>query len=766
MERQHAAGEGGALGAPAPERAAPDDAVTDDPGQGRSAPLWQRLGLRAEEYDRIVGLLGREPNPVELAMFAALWSEHCAYKHSRPLLSRLPSRGPALLLGPGENAGVVDLGSVAVALRVESHNHPTAVEPYHGAATGAGGIIRDILAVGARPIALMASMRFGDPRDDKARRLFAGAVEGFADYANGSGVPAVGVDAAFEPVYRDNPLVNVVCVGVAPKDRILRARASGAGNALMLVGGKTGRDGVLGASFASGELPAEGGPDDSPVQIGNPESGRRLIEASLEIAALPGVIGVQDMGAAGITSSVAETASRAGSGADIDVSRVPQRDPDMTPHEILLSESQERMLFVVKRGHEAEVEAVARRWGLEVAVFGRVTDDGMFTVRNGDELVAHVPVRALTEEAPQYTVAVPESDGPAAPDFSGDGPTDVASALTEILTSPNGADRAPVYGRFRPPEAVEALSGPGDRAAVLRLPQYGRTVVLAVEGRGRHCQLDPYTGAALTVAEACRHVVCTGARPLAITNGLNLGNPEKPHVYRQLEQVVEGMAAACRALDVPVSGGNVSLYNETAGEPVYPTPVVGVLGALEEGLDPLPPAWRDEGQTVVVLGDAPSHLGGSEYACASGAGLAGPAPHLDLELEARLQELVLRLHREGRLRAARSVSTGGLLTGLFEMAVAHGVGVEVELAGLPSAPEVFLFGEGGSRVVAALESAAAEAARAMAEEARVPWRVVGRTGGDRLRVQVDGRVHVDAALADLETPWRSALAHMLEKESH
>lgn len=749
-------------------------------GEGGADPLWRTLGLRQGEYDRICQILGREPNEVELGMFAVLWSEHCAYKHSRPLLKTLPTEGEHLLLGPGENAAVVDLGDTAVAFRIESHNHPTAVDPFQGAATGVGGIIRDVLAVGARPVALLSSVRFGFPSSGRAQELFAGAVAGMAHYSGRVGVPMVGVEAVFDAVYDDKPLVNVLCVGAVPKHRLTRARASGVGNALMIVGGATRRDGILGASFASDELPVSQEEGEASVQVGDPDTERRLIEACQEIVALDGVVGIQDMGAAGITSSVSETAFRAGSGAEIDVTKVPTREPGMTPYEIMLSESQERMLIVVEKGMEEAVLDIARRWRLEAAVIGRVTDDGMLRVKQGNAVVAEVPAAALADGAPTYR---PKAQRPAyldsLPRFQPETtplPDDWAAALKAVLASPNVASKAWVYRQLEAAEEDAGREGtspsgtgepgpreaepaePGTGAAVVPVPGSSRAVAVGVAGPGRWAYLDPFTGAAAAAAQAARRVVCAGARPLALTNGLNLGNPEKPEGYWQLTKVVEGIGEAAKALDIPVGGGNVSLYNETAAGAVYPTPIVGVVGVLERGAEGRVPAyWEEEGLALLVLGDEPRHLGGSEYLALKEGGPVGPAPHLDLGLEKRLYALAARLHEKGMLRAAADVGSGGLLASVVVMAAPRGIGVELTWPAAADRPDVLLFGEGGSRIVAAVKPEDVPVVQEAAAETQVGCVVAGRTGGQRLKVTVGGDRLMDAPLADLLEAWRGGL---------
>ncbi|MBE3577488.1 MAG: phosphoribosylformylglycinamidine synthase subunit PurL [Limnochordales bacterium] len=706
-------------------------------------PAWRRQGLTDAEYARIVELLGREPNELELGMFAVLWSEHCGYKHSKLALRRFPTQGPQVLVGPGENAGVVDIGEkFAVAFRMESHNHPCAIEPYQGAATGVGGIIRDILAMGARPIALLDSLRFGPPSDARSAHIAQGVVEGIAGYGNCVGVPTVGGEIAFDPVYAANPLCNVMCVGLIDKERLTRAAASGVGNVCILVGQHTGRDGIHGATFASGELDAESESRRPSVQVGDPFMGKLLIEACLEIVRQGLAVGIQDMGAAGLTSSLAETAARGGTGVDVEIAAVPQREPGMTPYEVMLSESQERMLVIARPENVEAITTICRHFGLNAAVIGRVTEDGLLTVRLHGEVVGQVPVRLLTE-APTYQPAAREpaylrsTRAPASLPVAG-APGE-ADLLLQLLRRPTIASKAWAYRRFDHQVQVRTLLLPGAAdAAVLVLRESGmrKAIALATDGNGRLCYLDARRGGRLAVAEAARNVACVGARPLAMTNCLNFGNPEDPEIFWQFQEAIAGMSEAAEALQTPVTGGNVSFYNESEKGAIYPTPVVGMLGLAERaelcrGI--APPA---AGLEVLLLGDVQGPADESEVwagselqALLSGTGPQGVPADVDLRLEKQLQDLLLELYEAGAVAAAHDVSEGGLAVALAEMALAGGVGLDVTIppAGWLS-PRARAFGEWPSRVVVVLNPGEA-AARALAllRGSGLPWVRLGQT---------------------------------------
>jgi len=727
-----------------------------------SREVLEEIALTPQEYDLICRRLGREPNPLELGMFGALWSEHCGYKHSKNLLRRLPSSSPRLLVPPGEeNAGVVEVGGGwAVAMKIESHNHPSAVEPFQGAATGVGGIVRDILTMGARPIALLNSLRFGPLSDPRSRHLFRGVVGGISWYGNCIGIPDVGGEVFFSPAYTQNPLVNAMCVGLLRPERVVRARAGEPGSLLLLVGAETGRDGIHGASgLASRSFQGERELRPT-VQVGNPFLEKALIEACLEALeeCWEGVVGMQDLGAAGLTAAAVESAGRGGCGVAVDVRRVPRREEGMTPYEVMLSESQERMLLIVRRGWEGRVGAVFHKWDLPTAVVGQVTDDGLARVYDGPHLVAAVPVRLLVE-APRYDLHPRKPDWLAAlqgEDLSTlpEPPLSPADALLHLLASPNIASREPVYRQYDHQVLLQTVVPPGEAdAAVLRIPGSAVRIALACDGNGRLTFLDPWAGGAIAVAEACRNLACVGAEPIALTDGLNFGDPERPLVAYQMEECINGMAAACRVLGVPIISGNVSLYNETEGQPIYPTPMVGALGLPER---PVTAAFRHEGDAVFLLGAAavvgdPASLAGSEVLERLYGKVAG-RPTIDLDLEARVQRLCRRAIRMGLLSSAHDCSEGGLAVALAECALLGHKGFRgaFTVQG-PWAPA--LFGEAQSRIVVSLPEAHVPTLLGLAQEEGVPLVRLGWVGGDRFLVPG----LLDLPLDALEAAWRGGL---------
>jgi len=674
-------------------------------------PLHRALGLTDGELERICELLGREPNHFELAVFSLLWSEHCAYKHSARLLRRLPSAGSRVLQGPGENAGVVDLGEgEAVAFKVESHNHPSAVEPFQGAATGVGGILRDVVAMGARPIAILDGLRFGEPDWHFER-----AVEGIGHYGNCVGVATVGGDTVFDAAYRDNCLVNAMCVGLLPADRVTRARASAIGAAVVLFGATTGRDGIGGASvLASQDLGEESHEKRPSVQIGDPFTGKKLIETSLELVERGLVESLQDLGAAGLASSLAEMA-RDGAGIDVHLERVPLREEGMEPWEIMISESQERMVAVVRAERLREVEEVCRRWELGYAEIGRVTDTGELRCFFDGEAVAAIPAQLLTEEAPRYEV-----ERRPRPPMADQAPVEAPAnetALLELLASPNVRSRAWIYRRYDHLVGSRTARRPGLDAAVLRLRPSLRGLAVSLDGSGRICRLDARTGGAAAVLEAARNVACAGGEPLAVTDCLNFGNPERPEIGWELAEAIEGMAEACEALRIPVVSGNVSLYNETDGRPIHPTPTVGCVGLVED-IRLVPRIWR-EGDVVLLAGAPRLSLAGSEYQARYGE-LGGSPARLDLAGEAALIDFLWRA--APLLSFAHDAAEGGLAVCCAEAAIASGTGAELDLPTDPTA----LFGEGGGQVVLAC---APDDVAALED---VPLRELGVVGGAKL----------------------------------
>jgi phosphoribosylformylglycinamidine synthase subunit PurL len=718
----------------------------------------REVALSPAEYLEIVEQLDREPKPVELGMLGVLWSEHCSYKTSRPLLRQLPTEGAHVLQGPGENAGAVDVGEGwAIVFKVESHNHPSAIEPYQGAATGVGGILRDVIAMGARPIALLDSLRFGPL--PQSRRHFEGVVAGVGGYGNCIGVPTVGGEVYFEECYAGNPLVNAMCVGLVRADRLQHARAGAAGNRLLLVGAQTGRDGIHGASFASLDLDGAAEERRPAVQVGNPFLEKCLLEACLEVVELPGVVAIQDLGAAGLTSAVAEAAARSGAGARLDVARVPRRERGMTPYEVMLSESQERMLVVVEPGREDDLAEMFARWDLEASVVGEVTADGLLVVMDGEEEVASVPVALLTEGAPVRRLeGRPPAHGrpPLDLDRLAGVPLDLGGVLLRLLGSPNLGSRRPVFRRYDHMVGDATVGPPGGDAAVLRLPGSRLGLAVTIDGNGRYCWLDPRIGAQIAVAEAARNLVATGARPLAVTDCLNFGNPERPEVYWQLQEAVAGISTACLALGVPVVSGNVSLYNESeAGGAIHPTPVIGMVGLLDDHARRLAPAFIADGDFVLLIGRSANDLGGSEYLKVVHGQVAGPPPAMDLAAELASHQVVLEAAAAGLLRSAHDVAEGGTLVALAECCLLGGRGARCGT--LKPERDVRLdaafFGETQGRFVVSAPARSVPALQHLARGHGVQLTLLGMTGGDM--IEFDGQLRVP--LQELREAWEGAL---------
>lgn len=725
-------------------------------------------GLKPDEYDRILSLIGREPTFTELGIFSAMWNEHCSYKSSKKWLRTLPTSGPRVIQGPGENAGVVDIGDgLAVAFKVESHNHPTAVEPFQGAATGVGGIVRDVFTMGARPIALLDSLRFGEvsgdsPTVERSRYLFSGAVAGIAHYGNCLGIPTVGGESVFDDRYARNPLVNAMCVGLLRHEDLATGSADGVGNPVLAVGARTGRDGIHGATFASVEDPE--GRERSAVQVGDPFLEKLLMEACLELIATGDVVGIQDMGAAGLASSSAEMASRAGAGIDLDMLEVPRREQGMTPYELMLSESQERMLVVMRAGREHVAARVLERWGLEAAVIGRVTDDRVLRIREGAAVVAEIPIAALVEAAPEYHRP---SERPAyldttqAFDVSAVAePRDYGAALEHLLQSPGIASTRWVWSQYDHMVGTSTVVRPGSDAAVIAIRGTRRAVAVSTDCVGRWVYLDPRVGGSHAVAEAARNVVCSGAQPLAITDCLNFGSPESPEIMWQFEQACAGISEACEVLETPVVSGNVSFYNQSDGIDIYPTPIVGMVGVVEDLDHVTTRAITAAGSAIVAVGplDATT-IGGSEYLRSAHDIVSGACPPLDLALERRVQQLVLSAIRDGIVRAAHDVGQGGIAVAASEMAFGGEIGIDLQLAtGAGQRVSDVLFGEAGSIILLELDPSDVDALVARAAEADVTISTIGSTGGSTIRLSVDLTAVVDRPLADLEAAWEGSLA--------
>ncbi len=751
-------------GAPAAARGEAPLPRAGEPAVGPE--LAREYGLSDGEYRRVLGILGRTPTRTELGIFSVMWSEHCSYKTSKPHLRGFPTRGPRVLLGPGENAGVLDIGGGwATAFKIESHNHPSAIEPYQGAATGVGGILRDVFTMGARPIASLNSLRFGPLDDPHTRRLLKGVVAGIGGYGNCVGVPTVGGEVAFDPCYRDNCLVNAFALGVLRHDGLITGKAEGVGNPVMYIGAATGRDGIHGATFASGDLDEAAQERRSAVQVGDPFMEKLLLEATLELIASGHLVGIQDMGAAGLTSSSVEMAFRAGRGLDLHVDKVPRREEGMSPYEVMLSESQERMLLVAKAGREARVEAILRKWGLHASVVGRVTDTGRHRVFDGGRLVSDLPVapladdhhpdfplvrrparrpRALAREASLRGVAVPRL-------------RDANGALLRLLAWPDIADKGWIFGQYDHQVRTNTLLKPGSDAAVVRVKENGRGLAMSVDGNGRYCRLDPREGGRLAVAEVCRNVAVSGAEPIGLSDCLNFGNPEDPGVMWQFAEAVKGMAEAARALKVPVISGNVSLYNQGPKGAIDPTPIVAAVGLLEPRrgrLEPVAQWFGGEGDRVYLAGPARATLGAGAYLAALHGLKRGRPPRVDLAAEAAVQRLCVRAAARGLVRNAHDLADGGLAVAAAECCVTgrrHGappLGAELRLPGRGD-PATLLFGEGASRVLFGVEPARARAFEALARSLGVPVLALGLVGGDRLRLAAGG-LELDLPLAALE----------------
>ena len=768
-------------------------------------------GLTAEEYARIQKILGRDPNYTELGIFSVMWSEHCSYKSSRVHLKRLPTTGKGVVQGPGENAGVVDIGDgICAVFKIESHNHPSFVEPFQGAATGVGGILRDIFTMGARPIAVMDSLRFGEivaakgkgkgeersldfARDDnpstatageiaRNRRILDGVIRGIGFYGNCFGVPTVGGEVQFESCYSNNPLVNALALGIARREELFFARARGAGNPVIYVGAKTGRDGIHGASLlASAEFSEESQQKRPNVQVGDPFMEKLLLEACLEAMRTGAVVAIQDMGAAGLTSSSSEMASRGEMGIEIDLARVPQRETGMTPYEIMLSESQERMLLVAERGREREVFGVFSKWGLDAVEIGKVTDDGKLRVLDHGRVVAEILAHAIAEEGPRYErlIAAPASPAAAGPyfEFAAAG-TDLTENFRELLASPAIASKYWITEQYDSMVRTNTRFGPGaSDAAVLRLKETERGLALSTDGNGRWCFLSPRLGAMHAVAEAARNVACSGARPVAATNCLNFGNPEKPEVMWQFSEAVDGIAEACRALEIPITGGNVSFYNETLGKPIYPTPILGVLGVLEDGDYAVGSAFDKEGDAIVLLDgldagilrsaqndNALEEFSSSEYAKTIQGIVAGVPPAIDLAAEKRLIECLVSLASAGLILSAHDASDGGVAVTIAESCFAsEGLSADVNLTRDAEPAEVTLFGERGARAVVSLSAASLARLNAVAAQYGVAANRIGTVTRSEFRIQFNGTPVIRGDVSSFRKAWSESLAAAIEK---
>jgi phosphoribosylformylglycinamidine synthase len=741
--------------------------------------IYRQFGVTDDEYNLICGFLGRKPNYTEIGVFSVMWSEHCSYKNSKPILKKFPTTGPRVLVGPGEGAGIVDIGdNQAVCFKIESHNHPSAVEPYQGAATGVGGIIRDIFSMGARPVALLNSLRFGLLSNERVKYLFENVVSGIAGYGNCIGIPTVGGEVMFDESYEGNPLVNAMCVGLIDHDQIQKGVADGIGNPVFYVGPPTGRDGIHGATFASEELTEESEAKRPSVQVGDPFMEKLVMEACLELIASGIVVGIQDMGAAGLTCSSSEMASKAGNGMELNLDLVPQREPGMTPYEMMLSESQERMLFVVRPEHEAQAKAIFERWGVPCVKVGKVTNDGRLRLIHKGEIVADIPVSALVDECPvyhkpsrvpEYYIRNAEIDTTRYPEV-----TNLTEALENVLASPNVASKEWVFRQYDYMVRTETAVGPGSDAAVVMIRGTRKALAIATDGNGRYCWLDPETGGKIAVAEAARNVVCSGGEPLAITDNLNFGSPEKPESFWQLEKAADGIAEACRRLDTPVIGGNVSLYNESTNGAIFPTPVIGMVGLIRDVDHITTQGFKQGGDAVILLGETKAELGGSEFQKVIHGVTEGRPPAIDLDREKALQSALLEAIRAGFVKSAHDLSDGGLATALAECCITGGetgfgpdgeplggIGADIRLAS-DLRPDILLFSESQSRVLISVEADRAEETIAFFRNKGVPAEAVGHVGGTSLSVRVNGRPAIDADVRRLGEIWRGAIPCLMK----
>lgn len=718
--------------------------------------FWKKWNLSPKEYEKIIEHLEREPNEVELGMYSVMWSEHCSYKNSKPLLTLFPNSAEWVLQGPGENAGIIDIGDdQVIAMKIESHNHPSAIEPFQGAATGIGGIVRDIFAMGARPIALLDSLRFGDFSNPQTQYLYKEVVEGISFYGNCIGVPTVGGETVFSSSYQENILVNVMCIGYAKKNDILRAVAKGEGNSVILIGAKTGRDGIGGASFASTELDESSDEDRPAVQIGDPFSEKLLIEACLELRGLDYVVGLQDCGAAGLTSSLCEMASRGGSGLDIELSKVPKREEGMNPFEIMLSESQERMIVVVKKGKEKEIKKIFDKWGLDSAVIGRVTDDGKFRVRDKGKTVAEIPAKSLAEGVP---VCHRKGKRPDILDSLNQfdlsevsQPNDYDQALLQLLGSPNIISKEQIYEHYDYMVRNNTILPPGDDVAVLRIKGTKKAIALTTDGNGRYCYLGPLIGGKIAVAEAARNLSCKGALPRAVTDCLNFGNPEKENIYWQLEEVIKGISEACRVLETPVISGNVSLYNESKGEAIYPTPVIGMVGIIEDCDYICSMEFKNHNDLIVLLGENKEELGGSEYLKVIHNLVKGMPPQIDLLKEQAVQNACREAIKKELLSSAHDCSDGGLAISLAESCIKGKKGVQIKIEDKMRS-DALLFGESQSRIIVSINPKNLSLLQDVADKYQVPLLVLGSVEGEELNINRLTSLKVER----LEKVWRGA----------
>lgn len=732
------------------------------PEQIELEKVYAEMGVTDEEFGMIKDILGRLPNYTELGLFSVMWSEHCSYKNSKPVLRRFPTKGEHVLQGPGEGAGIVDIGDKqAVVFKIESHNHPSAIEPYQGAATGVGGIIRDVFSMGARPVAILNSLRFGELETARVKYLFEQVVAGIAGYGNCIGIPTVGGEIYFDPCYEGNPLVNAMCVGIIDHDKIQKGVAKGIGNPVMYVGASTGRDGIHGATFASEELSEASEAKRPAVQVGDPFMEKLLLEACLELIDSGAVQGIQDMGAAGLVSSSSEMASKAGNGIELNLDQVPQREKGMSAYEMMLSESQERMLVVVEQGREDEVRAIFDKWGLLSATVGRVTDDGRLRLLHHGEVVADVPVDALAENAPVYhkPSKVPEYYTTFSQmEEKSLEVEDATKALEQLISSSTIASKEWVFHQYDHMVRTSTVVEPGSDAAVIRVRGTKKGLAMSTDCNSRYIYLDPEVGGAIAVAEAARNIVCSGGRPLAITDCLNFGNPEHPEIFWQFEKSVDGMSAACRTLNTPVIGGNVSLYNERSGMAVYPTPVVGMVGLIEDiEKHTTTQGFKAAGDVIVLLGETQAEFGGSELQKLLEKEISGRPPMLDLEKEKALQELVLEAIQQGWIQSAHDLAEGGLAVALTESGISGNRGAEVDISTSLTVTEI-LFSESQSRILVSLKEKDIAALMKRAQAKGITAQQIGQvTESDSLQVKVNGTEAISSSISSLKASWKDAI---------
>ncbi|WP_339196268.1 phosphoribosylformylglycinamidine synthase subunit PurL [Solibacillus sp. FSL R5-0449] len=734
------------------------------PEQIKEKRLYADMGMSDAEFDLAIEKLGRIPNWTETGLFSVMWSEHCSYKKSKPVLRKFPTKGPQVLQGPGEGAGIVDIGDEqAVVFKMESHNHPSAIEPYQGAATGVGGIIRDVFSMGARPIAMLNSLRFGELKSARGKYLFEEVVAGIAGYGNCIGIPTVGGEIAFDPCYEGNPLVNAMCVGLIDHKDIQKGVAAGVGNTVMYVGAKTGRDGIHGATFSSEELTEDTEESRSAVQVGDPFMEKLLLEACLEVVKSDALVGIQDMGAAGLTSSSAEMASKAGTGVEMNLDLVPQRETNMSAYEMMLSESQERMLIVVKAGREDEIKAIFDKYDLDAVAVGKVTEDKMLRLLHKGEVVAEVPADALAEDAPVYNM--PDAE-PAyfaqyqAMENAEPKVTDYKETLTALLKAPTIASKEWVYDQYDYQVRTNTVVAPGSDAAVLRVRGTNKGLAMTTDCNARYIYLDPTTGGKIAVAEAARNIVCSGGQPLAITDCLNFGNPEKPEIFWQIQKSADGIAEACLALDAPVIGGNVSMYNERSGEAVYPTPTIGMVGLVKDLAHVTTQEVKAAGDVVYVIGDTKTEFGGSELQKLIEGGISGKAPSIDLTVEAARQQSILEAIQAGLVQSAHDVSEGGVAVALAEKTfAAKGLGLDVALTGSATTA---LFSESQSRFVVTVKAEHAAGFETIVKDAQKIGTV---TDDANIKISGETGVLVEGTVEEFRSAWKGAIPCLLKSEA-